>query len=80
MKNEKIGNKEFVRQISKRSGYAQKDIAEVLNTAAEILHENIDDGVETTVFKGMVIYPSYFNNKYKFPRARFGTFFKDFKI
>lgn len=79
MKN-KINNGEFVKQISKRSGYAQKDIAEVLNTAAEVLHDNLDDNYETAVLKGMIVYPSVFQEKYKFPRARFGTFFKDFKI
>lgn len=80
MKNKKINNKDFVKQISKESGYAQKDIAEVLNVAANVLHDNLEDNIETAVLKGMIVYPSVIKDTYKFPRARFGTFFKDFKI
>ncbi len=76
MKQEKINNGEFVKQISKYTGYSQKDISAVLGTAADITLQNLNDGVSTAVFKGMIVYPATYNNEVTFPRARFGKFFK----
>lgn len=77
METKKIGNKDFIRQISKKSGYAQKDIREVLRTEGEVIKENLDNGFATQVLEGMVVYPSTYNNEYMFARARFGRFFRD---
>lgn len=75
MKIEKINNKDFVRQIAKDTGYAQKDISAVLNSAADITLQNLNNGKATAVLKGMVVYPSHYN-EVQFPRARFGKSFK----
>lgn len=77
MKQEKINHSEFIKQISDQSGYAQKFIADVYSKGAEIVRDNLNDGKATQVFKGMIVYPSIYNNEYKFARARFGTFFRD---
>lgn len=85
MKEEKVKNSDFIRQISKKTGYAQVDVGAVLNAASEVIVENLADGKSTSVFKGMVIYPSAYNGSgfgreisARFPRARFGKFFRSF--
>ena len=57
---EKISMNEFVRQISKKSGYAQTDIKAVLNFASECVAENLNDGVSTTMMHGVIIYPAVY--------------------
>lgn len=75
MKN-KIGYCDFIKQISKDTGYAQKDIGAVLESAADVILRNLNDNKETAVFKGMVVYPATYKDEVTFPRARFGRFFK----
>ena len=77
MRQEKIAFSEFVRQISKDTGYAQHDISAVLKSSAGVIRGNLENGKSTQVFPGMVVYPSTYNNEYKFARARFGNFFRD---
>ena len=87
---EKISMNEFVRQISKKSGYAQTDIKAVLNFASECVAENLNDGVSTTMMHGVIIYPAVYpardikdkngdiihHEQVIYPRARFGQSFK----
>lgn len=76
----KINFKDFVKQVSKKSGYAQWNIAEVFDVGAEVVKENLEKGLETSVFRGMIIYPSVMKQptgEIVFARARFGKFFKD---
>lgn len=85
----KIKFTDFVRQVSKKSGYAQKNIAEVLNVASECVAENLSQEITTTIMKGVVIYPGKYPafdrvedgktvhyEEVIYPRARFGTAFK----
>ena len=74
---EKINNSDFVRMVSKDTGYAQKDIFAVLESVSKLLLENLKDDKSTAVLKGMVVYPATYKDTVKFPRARFGRFFKD---
>jgi nucleoid DNA-binding protein len=86
---EKVTFADFARQVSKRSGYAQKDIKEVLHTCSKCIAENLNKGMETTVMMGMIVYPATypgFNrvengetihyDEVVYPRARFGQAFK----
>lgn len=86
---DKIKFTDFARQVSKRSGYAQKDIKEVLHTCSQIIAENLDNGAATTVMMGMVVYPAKYPgfdrvedgktvhyDEVIYPRARFGQAFK----
>ena len=51
----KIKHSDFIRQISKRTGYSQVDIKCVNEAALEILKENMKNGNATAVFKGITI-------------------------
>ena len=86
---EKVNFSDFVRQVSRRSGYAQKDIKEVLNVGSECIVENLNKGMSTTVMQGVIVYPGVYpafdrveNGKTVhydeviYPRARFGQAFK----
>lgn len=90
MEKEKVKFLDFVRQVSKKSGYAQRDIKEVLNVASECVAINLNDKKATTVMQGVVIYPALYpamdkvvDGKTKhydeviYPRARFGVAFKN---
>lgn len=88
---EKINMSHFVRQISKKSGYAQKDINEVLKAASEIIGENISKETETVIMPGIIVYPGHYParegkdpngnpihfDEVIYPRARFTNSFKD---
>lgn len=74
---QKINNSEFIRAISVKTGYTQKDIADVFTAASEIVLDNLKNDISTAVFQGMVVYPATYKD-IKFPRARFGKFFKSF--
>jgi hypothetical protein len=76
MKREKINYSDFVRQISKTTGYAQKDITVVLDSAADIALQNLNNKMETAVMRGMIVYPSSYKGEINVPRARFGQKFK----
>jgi hypothetical protein len=91
MKTEKINIGDFVRQVSKKSGYAQRDIAEVLNVASEIAAKNVGENKSTVIMKGIILYPGYYPAVDKkdvngkdvhfgeviYPRARFTEYFKN---
>lgn len=53
----KINNKDFIRQISKKTGYTQNDIKAVINAVSDIVIDNLSDGNATTVFTGLIIEP-----------------------
>jgi nucleoid DNA-binding protein len=73
MKNEKINNREFVKQISKETGYAQADIKAVLESATDIVVKNLGEDKATAVFKGLIVYPCHYKQgELIYPRARFG--------
>ena len=74
---EKINNSDFIRQVSQKTGYAQKSITEVLNAAADIVLDNLNDNKASTVFKGMIVYPATYKNETTFARARFGKKFRN---
>lgn len=86
---DKIKFTDFVRQLSKKSGYAQRDIKEVLNIGSLCVAENLSDGIATTIMQGVVIYPGVYPaidriedgkhvhyDEVIYPRARFGSAFK----
>lgn len=51
----KISYSDFVKQISKKTGYAQKDVKEVLNTASDIALEDLQTGDSVNVFNGLTL-------------------------
>lgn len=86
---DKISFNDFVRQVSSKSGYAQKDIKQVLNTGSECIADNLNDGLATTVMQGIIVYPGIYPamdrvedgktvhyEEVIYPRARFGQAFK----
>lgn len=80
MSQNKIWHKEYVKQISIKTGYAQKDVAEVLKVGKEILKDNLIKELATTIMDGIVVYPATYkrdNKEVKFARARFGKFFRN---
>ena len=72
----KVNNKDFIKSISTETGFPQKYISQILEAGANIVLRNLQDGIATSVFQSMVVYPSTYNNEITFPRARFGKFFK----
>ena len=85
----KVKFTDFVRQVSKKSGYAQKDITAVFETASECVAENLNAEKATTIMKGLVVYPGKYPafdrvedgktvhyDEVIYPRARFGQAFK----
>lgn len=51
----KIKNSDYIRQISKKTGYTQADIKCVIDAALDVLKENMKNGNATAVFKGITI-------------------------
>ncbi len=76
MKRDKVNYKDFIRQISKDTGYAQKDISAVLESAENLIDNNLNNGIETTALKGMVVYRASYKGEVNYARARFGKSFK----
>lgn len=76
MSDTKVTYTEFIKQVSKKSGYAQKDIREVFDNASEIIHENLQNDKATTAMMGLIIYPANFRGELVYPRARFGRYFR----
>lgn len=88
---DKVKHSDFVRQISKATGYAQKDIAAVLDAAKDVIIADLNEMKSVAVMKGMIVYPSVYpaiDTKDKdgntvhcdevlYPRARFTSLFKD---
>lgn len=78
MRKEKVNNTDFVRQLSKESGYPMVDIKEIFAKAVEIIVRNLAEGKATDVMGGLVVYPSTYNGEVTHPRARFGKQFRNF--
>lgn len=57
-----VNHKEFIKQISKKTGYSQKSISEVLACAEETLIEDIKAGEEVKVLK-LVSFAPYFREE-----------------
>ena len=91
---EKVNYSDFVRQVSKKSGYAQVNIKEILDKAAEVSADNQNQNIASTVMQGIIIYPSTYpavdttdkdgniihHNETVYPRARFGKAFKNYLL
>jgi hypothetical protein len=89
-KGSKVSYSDFVRQVAKESGYAQKNISEVLEVASKCIADNLNKEISTTVMKGIIIYPGKYPatdrkddngniihcDEVIYPRARFGQSFK----
>ena len=88
----KINYSEFVKQVSKKTGYAQKDVKEVLNVASDIALENMQDGTAVSVFSGVTFEPRFIAEAtrrnprtgesvlvaaHKKPKAKFGAKYKE---
>lgn len=77
MKTEKMNNKDFIRAISKKTGFTMNDITIVMEAGAEIIKENLIDNKSTVPFQGIIVYPATYKDTVTFPRARFGKSFHD---
>lgn len=53
-----INYKDFIKQISKATGYSQKNIQEVLDNAESVLIENIKNDEEVKILKTISIVPT----------------------
>lgn len=88
----KINNKDFVKQISKKTGYTQSDIKAVISAASNIIIDNLVDGNSTVLFTGLTIEPRdvaatdkrnprdgsvIHIPAHKAPKAKFGVRFKE---
>ena len=51
----KINYTDFIKTLSKRTGYTQTDIREVLNAVSAQLADNLIAGDETVIIQGLVI-------------------------
>lgn len=51
----KINFSDFVKIISKRTGYAQADVKEVLNAVSAQLADNLAAGQDTTAIPGLTV-------------------------
>lgn len=58
-----INYKDFIKQISKVTGYSQKNIQEVLDNAESVLIENLKNDEETKILKTVSIVPTIKNEK-----------------
>lgn len=76
MEKNRMNNSDFIRELSKRTGYMQTDIKDVLEASADLIKENLSNDVTTVPFIGMIIYPATYNNTVTFPRARFTKAFR----
>lgn len=72
----KVSNSKFIDAVAYDAGFTKKEVADMLASAANIVLQNLKEGVATSILQGMVVYPSTYNNEITFPRARFGKFFK----
>lgn len=91
---EKVNYSDFVRQVSKKSGYAQVNIREILDNAAQVAADNLNNNIASTIMQGVIIYPSSYpaidmkdkdgnvvhRSEAIYPRARFGKAFKNYLL
>ena len=77
---DKMNNTDFITAVSQETGeaFSQKEVRDVLRAAANVVLNNLKNGIETAVFEGMVVYPATYKGEKEilFPRARFGRYFK----
>lgn len=89
---ERIKHSDFVKQISKATGYPQKYIATIFDAAKDVIIEDLNDMKSIAVMKGMIVYPGIYPmavdrkdedgniihcEKVLYPRAKFTSVFKD---
>jgi len=75
---EKIGYRDFIKQVSAVSEYPCQTVKGVLDGTAVAIRQNLDSGKSCTVFNGMIVYPATKKDcQTTFARARFGRFFKN---
>ena len=86
----KISFSDFVRQVAKKTGFAQKNINEIFTVGSECVAENLNNEIATTIMKGIIVYPCKYPavdredengnivhcDEVIYPRARFGQSFK----
>ena len=53
-----VNYKDFIKQVSKATGYSQKNIQEVLDNAESVLIENLKNDEETKILKTVSIVPT----------------------
>ena len=53
-----VNYKDFIRQVSKATGYSQKDVQEVLDNAEAILIENLKNDEEVKILRTISIVPT----------------------
>ena len=53
-----VGAKDFVRKISRETGYKQADIAAVMEAAESVMIESVKNGECVMLFKSLSVYPS----------------------
>ena len=58
-----INYKDFIKQVSKATGYSQKNIQEVLDNAESVLIENLKNDEETKILKTVSVVPTIKNEK-----------------
>lgn len=58
MKREMINVENFVREISKQTGYSQRDISAVLESAEIVMHETVKNGKDCKIFKSLTVMPT----------------------
>lgn len=54
---EKVNKNDFVRMVSKRTGYAQADIRAVLETASNVAMDLLSDGKSVCIWAGVIFEP-----------------------
>ena len=87
-----IKMKDFIKRISKETGYAQKDISAVLEAAESIMVDAVKNGDGVKIFKSLGIEPMIRKGHVgvnpstrepiiipdkRFPKAKFSQAFKD---
>ena len=58
MKNELVNVENFVREISKQTGYSQRAISEVLECAEKVMIDTVKSGKDCKIFKSLTIMPT----------------------
>lgn len=58
-----VNYKDFIKQVSKATGYSQKNIQEVLDNVESVLIENLKNDEETKILKTVSVVPTIKNEK-----------------
>ena len=88
----KMNYTDFVKKISKKTGYAQKDVKEVLNTVSEVALDLLREGTTVNIVPSITLEARYVAEStkrnprtgetvlvaaHKRPKAKFGKLYKD---